>query len=61
MKRNNLITELAIKIYCQNKALDIDEIKKEITEIDVEFIEIDGILPVPSSKKREIQPVYQIR
>ena len=30
MKRNNLITELEIKIYCQNKALDIDEIKKEL-------------------------------
>ena len=41
---------------------------EEITEIAIEFIEkdwkildeIDGILPVPSSKKREIQPVYQI-
>lgn len=41
---------------------------EEITEITVEFIEkdwkildkIDGILPVPSSKKREIQPVHQI-
>ncbi|MGL6023895.1 MAG: ComF family protein [Cetobacterium sp.] len=41
---------------------------EEITDIAVKFLqndwkildEIDGILPVPSSKKREIQPVYQI-
>ncbi|MGL5931825.1 MAG: ComF family protein [Cetobacterium sp.] len=41
---------------------------QEITDVAVDFIQndweildqIDGILPVPSSKKREIQPVYQI-